>query len=457
MSLNQSGVLRMAAPLVISFWMRAVVTFVDTIYAALLGDAAVAAVGLTVPFEFLMIALWVGLSTGLTSGLSRAIGERQGRKIEQYLAACRRLVWMLAPLFSLAGVALWWIAPRMGLEVEVAEGFRVYGAVLIAGSAFTSFWSILPDSLVKAHHDTRSTMWAGIVTNILNVGLNTLFMFVFHWGLFGIAFSTVISRLGGLVYALAVAERHESRRRREGETPGEDEDPHPYRAVLALAIPSSLTFALMALETAIVNGLLARMDNPTATIASYSIYYRVTLFCLQPVIACSVALLPYAARRFGAGDCAGVRAGLRDAATAAAVYALGVVGPVAWWAGPALAAWLAESPVTKEYTAFALQMVPLSCAGGALFLMCRPVFEAMNRGRPGLVMAIFRYLVLTVPLASTGLVWAERAGHPPIYGLITGLVAASAIASAVFYFWLRRTLARIDAGVVTPASPASAR
>ena len=64
------GVLTMAAPLVISFWMRAAVTFVDTIYAALVGDAAVASIGLTIPFEFVMIAAWVGLSTGLTGDLT---------------------------------------------------------------------------------------------------------------------------------------------------------------------------------------------------------------------------------------------------------------------------------------------------------------------------------------------------------------------------------------------------
>ena len=60
----------MAAPLVLSFWMRAAVTFVDTIFASRLGDAAVAAIGLTVPLEFVMIGVWVGLSTGLTSQLS---------------------------------------------------------------------------------------------------------------------------------------------------------------------------------------------------------------------------------------------------------------------------------------------------------------------------------------------------------------------------------------------------
>ena len=57
------SVLRMAAPLVVSFWMRSLFTFVDTVFAATLGDASVAAIGLSIPFEFLMIAVWVGLST----------------------------------------------------------------------------------------------------------------------------------------------------------------------------------------------------------------------------------------------------------------------------------------------------------------------------------------------------------------------------------------------------------
>ncbi len=42
-------------PLVVSFWMRAAFTFVDTIYASTLGDSAVAAIGLSLPFEFLMV------------------------------------------------------------------------------------------------------------------------------------------------------------------------------------------------------------------------------------------------------------------------------------------------------------------------------------------------------------------------------------------------------------------
>jgi Na+-driven multidrug efflux pump len=432
-----TSVLRMAAPLVVSFWMRAGVTFVDTIYASLLGDEAVAAIGLTIPFEFLMIAGWVGLSTGITSGLSRAMGAHEDGKVEQYLGVGWRLVWTLAPLFTVIGCALWIAAPRLGLEPDVARSFQIYGTVLIGGSAFTTFWSIIPDSLVKAHQDTRSTMWAGIWTNLINLALNTLFLFVFHWGVFGIALSTVLARIGGLVYAVHRARVHERRRRAAATAVAGSLDPAPYRAVLGLAVPSSLTFALMATETGMVNALLATVQNATEAIAAYSIYYRLVLFGLQPVIAVAVAMLPYAARRVGAADFGGVWRGLRDANLASAVYSLAVLGPILVLSARWIASRLTESPITTEYTAFAIQAAPLACLTTVPFLLCRPVFEAMQRGRPGLVMAIVRYVVLTGPLAWLGMISATRLGQPELYGLIAGTLVAAAISSAAFYLWLR--------------------
>lgn len=431
----------MASPLIVSFWMRAAVTMIDTIYAAILGDAAVAAIGVVVPLEFLMIAVWVGLSTGLTSGLSRAMGAAAGVRYEQYLRVTWKAIAVVAPAFTLIGAAIWFVAPHIGLDPAVAEGLKIYGTVLVVGSAFTTFWSIVPDSQVKAHQDTQSTMWAGIWTNGINVALNTLFLFVFHWGLFGIALSTVIARLGGLVYAVAKARQHEAVRLERKLTPGTEPDPQAARTVLGLAFPSSLTFALMALETAAVNGLLARRDSATEAIAAYSIYYRMVLFAMQPVIACAVALLPFSAKRFGTGDIRGVLQGLRQTIIASAAYSVLIVAPVMWWSAPWIANQLAESPQTAEFAIFSLRAVPLACLFGSVFLLCRPVFEARGEGRPGLAMAILRYGVLMLPLAWYGMVGADHFGRAAIDGLVVGLLIASAIASVGFYVWLHRTLA----------------
>lgn len=434
------SILGMAGPLIVSFWMRAAATFVDTVFAALLGDAEVAAIGLTSPLEFLMIAVWVGVSTGLTSNLSRALGADHHAKVEQYLASARRLVFVIAPAFFLLGVGVALGAPHLPrLDAEVAEGFRVYGALLICGSAVTTFWSIIPDSLLKAHQDTRSTMWAGIWSNVVNLVLNALFVLGFGWGLAGIALSTVIGRLAGLAYAFVRAAAHERARRAR---PGDRETgaAHPYRAILDLAIPASMTFVLMATEMALINFLLSRAEHPREAIAAHSIYHRVVLFTFQPIIATSVAMLPYAAHRIGAGDWEGVRRGLLQARWANVAYSVLAVAPVLWLSAPWMARHLTESPLTYDYTRLSLYAVPVACLVSAPFLLCRPVFEAMQQGRPGLIMAIVRYVVLAGPLAFVGMALARDEGWPGLYGLIAGTLIAAAVASVAFQAWLANAL-----------------
>ena len=441
------SILAMSAPLVLSFWMRAAFNFVDTAYAATLGDAAIAAIGLAIPAEFLMIACWVGISNGLTAHLSQAMGAGEGARIEQLLAATWKLITrVLMPVFLVLSGALWLWAPHLGLEPAVARQFAVYGGVALGGSALTGFWSILPDSLVKAHHDTRSTMWAGIWSNVINVLLNTLFLFVFHWGIFGIAFSTVLGRFGGLIYALRRARRHEDARKARGQDTSPRVDRRPLRAVLALAVPSGAAYGLMALELAFINVILATTATATATaaIAAYSIYYRVTMFALMPIIAASVAALPYTARHFGRGDIDAIRHGWRQLSLAAAAYSILIVAPVCWLAGPPLAGLLAEEPITAMMATFALRLSPVACLASIPFFLCRPTFEGIQRGRPGLIMAVLRYLVLTGPLAYGGARLAEAWGFPGLYGLVVGLVAATALSSILFQVWMMNSLRAID-------------
>ena len=457
-SRGESSILRLAAPLILSFWMRSLFSFVDTGYAATIGDAAVAAVGLSVPFEFLMIACWVGVSTGLTSALSRAMGAKEGARVEQMLRVARRIVWCLVPIFLALGAGVYFAAPHLGLEPRTARMFATYNTVLVLGSAVTSFWSIIPDSVVKAHHDTRSTMWAGIWSNVINVVLNTIFTFVFHWGVFGIALSTVIGRFGGLTYALRRAAVLEAARKAEGADTNPALDKRPYWAIMALAVPSAASYGLMAMESSMINALLASLDEATEAIAAYGIYFRVMLFSVMPIIATSVAMLPYVARRFGQKDLVGIRRGLREASLASAVYCLLLVAPVVMLGGPFIARVLSESPVTAEFAASALWVCPFACLAGIPFFLVRPAFEGMQRGTPGLVMALVRYVGLTGPMAWAGMRVAAMLGLQEFTGLVVGLIVATGITSVAFMVWIESSLhvlKRSGGDYSSPVTPSS--
>jgi Na+-driven multidrug efflux pump len=205
-------------------------------------------------------------------------------------------------------------------------------------------------------------------------------------------------------------------------------------------VPASITFMLMAAETAVVNLMLAGEPDGTSAIAAYSIYYRIMMTAAMPMIAMSVAMLPFAAKRIGRNDAPGLYRGLREAGVVSVAYAVGIMVPVVWLWGDALASWLSEAPLTAEYTAFGLQMVPIASLALAPFILCRPVFEAMGRGKPGLYMAILRYVVLTLPAAYLGMRVARAYGQPNLYGILIGLVVVAVISSLLFSAWLRRAL-----------------
>lgn len=454
-SFERGALLRLSGPLIISFWMRSAFGFVDTIYASALGDEAIAAIGLSVPFEFLFIAVWVGLSNGLTATLGEAFGARNGTRILALLQAAKMQTWVTVPLFVGLGLGIYFYAPHMGLAPELTRYFAVYTSVLVAGTGLTGFWSVIPDSLVKAHYNTHATMMAGVISNVVNLVLNTFFLFVLHWGVFGIALSTVLGRLGGLLYALRKAAQLEAQRKRSWAEQGQADTPDepsgdrqkPGWAIMALAIPASLTFGLMATESGIVNRILAGCQEATEGIAAFAIYHRMALFVSMPMIAISAAALPYFARAFGARHRQAIRRGLGEGVGASMVYLGLVVLPLSHFAAGPIARALADAPATIEFATIALRVVPLAALAALPFVLCRPVFDGMQRGMPGAVMACIRYLGLTFPAAYGGARLAQNLGYNGFYGVVGGLVVAGLLVSIGFLAYTWREMRRLDYGV----------
>ena len=445
---TSKGILALTGPLVVSFWLRSAFGWVDPFFAAnlhdelgnLIGDPSMAAIGLTLPFEFLMIACWVGTSNGLTSRLASAMAAGENAKVEQLKVAARKITWIMNAVFLLMATAIWYFAPRLGLNAIVARQFQIYATVVVAGTAFTSFWSILPDSIVKAHHDTRTTMWAGILSASLNVALNTLFTFVLGMGIFGIAFSTVLGRLSGLAYATIRAHAHERQRMGGDSAKGGDLYTYPMRAILGIAVPSGLGYVLLAIESQLINWILVRMPDSTSQLAAWSIFDRSARFLAMPLIAASVAMLPLVARRSGGGDYAGIRRELVTSLRASALYVGFLVWPVAVLLAPHVAHWLSGEEATKVAAMSAMRMLPLAVLAMIPVLLLRAVCDGLQRPRPALVIALVRTFVFVVPLCYLGIQQATQHGYQPVLGAVFGLtigVAASSLLAVVAVRQLR--------------------
>lgn len=450
--MKRSQLLKLSAPLVVSFWLRSAFAWIDTVFASLLhdqqgvdlGDASIAAIGLTLPLEFLLTAFWVGTSNGLTARLALAMGAGEGQKVEQLKRAAKLIITALGAIFLVVALFVWWSADRVGLDPVVAKQFRIYATVLMAGSAITSFWSILPDSLVKAHHDTRSTMWAGLYSSLANIALNALFLFVFHWGIFGIALSTVLGRFAGLAYALYRANMHERARTLRPDQQIAGLYRRPIRRILFLAVPSAITFVLMGLESMAVNGILKDLPDSTSLLASWSIFDRSVRFLSMPMIAASVAMLPLAARFYGKGDCSSIAVELRSGLRAGTIYIVLLVVPLALLLGPQVGAALSDSDVTIALVSQAMFWLPMAVLGLMPFILSRSVFDGLQMPRPGLVAAGIRTVVLVIPLVWLGSRYHDLVGLNVIQGVCAGYMLGTVISGLGVLVWARGHLKKMD-------------
>ncbi len=408
--------------MVISFTLRFMFTLVDTVYAAAIKEDdpdAVAAIGLFIPIQTLFIALWVGLSAGFTTCLSQAFGKCDNRRIQMLKTAMLRINLVLMIVIPGMAGLLYLAIPHMGLTAGLQQSFTTYAMVLILGMPISGFLSIYPDSLVKAHHDTFSTMVAGLWSSLLNISLNTLFVFAFHWGLFGIGLATVLSRYGGLGYAMWRCRRLEAKRLQQDWPETSEIWPHPFYSILLLATPGGMTYLLAFCEEALVAKLLAGMENATVALASWGVYSRFLSLAIMPMVATSVAVLPFVARLVPEGKSQQVRRDLRLALLQTAGLSLLIAIPAGWIFAEPLARFLVPGSTMEKLGgqvngANFLRLLPLAALSMLPFLILRPVFEATSRARLGILITACKSLLFSCPMILLGYALAPGLGMDPL-------------------------------------------
>jgi Na+-driven multidrug efflux pump len=445
---------RLALPLIVSFTLRFLFSLVDLAYAAVLDDPnSVAAIGFWMPFNSVYIALWVGMSAGFTASISQAIGLAREDLVRGLKRAAIRLTALIVlGLIALGALFVLVILPTLELEQGLIDAVFTYGGILAIGWPLLSYASIYPDSIVKAHHDTRSTMIAGLLSTLSNVTLNTIFVFVFGWGIAGIAFGTVLSRIPSFVYAHRRATRLE--RKRLGEARQPDAEPgaelvrlassllQPHKRILWLGVPSTVTFLLTAMELGLFNRMLYELPNSRALYASFAAFHQLVMLSLMPTAATSVAVVPYVARVIAQGQVALVRGQLRTALLMCASLALLVSAIPAWLLPQQVAQFFVEADAqslpplvgerldqARSIAAGAFWFLPLLALASVPFYLLRTSFEAFGRPTFGLFAGALRFALLSPPLIYLGATRADAVGLAPLEAMVLGLTIAALGAS----------------------------
>jgi len=200
------AVFLLAVPMVLELVLESTFAVVDIFFVAQLGASAVATVGLTEAYLFLLYAVAIGLSMAVTAIVARRIGERRSKEASLSAVQSIALAVLISVPFALAGI--FWAQDLLRLiggdGWVVEHGYR-YMQWALGGNAVILLLFVI-NAIFRGAGDAAAAMRVLWVANALNIALDPILIFglgpVPAMGVEGAAIATTVGRGAGVLMQL---------------------------------------------------------------------------------------------------------------------------------------------------------------------------------------------------------------------------------------------------------------
>ena len=183
-------------PLLLTSMLQQFYNFADTwIVGKGLGDNALAAVGNMGSLFFLIVGFSFGLANGFAVLVAQSYGAKDIETLKHRFAGVIELGVVLAVILSVSSVAFLPYALRLLRtdELIIADSLK-YGYIVFGGLSAGICYNI-SGAILRALGDSRTPLKAIIISSILNLSLDSLFIFKLHMGVEGAAIATLCSQV----------------------------------------------------------------------------------------------------------------------------------------------------------------------------------------------------------------------------------------------------------------------
>ncbi len=302
---------RLAVPASVGFFFNTMFNVVDTYFAGRLSTDALAALSLSFPVFFTLLAMGSGFSTGTTALVGHALGRGDRREAAGFASQGLLMTLLLGALIMTTGYLVTpFLFRLLGARDAYLDMCLQYMRVILAGSPLIMCVYML-NAVLNAQGDTRSFRDYLIVASLANVVLDPWLMFgglgVPPLGLRGLALATILVQVYGVVFMGRRAWRTGLLQRRAGASWRPRRD--VLWAIAVQGVPASGNMMTVALGIFVITYFLSGFGQDA--VAAYGVATRIEQIVLLPTIGLNVAALTLAAQNGGAGRYDRVRSAVR--------------------------------------------------------------------------------------------------------------------------------------------------
>ena len=419
-----------AIPLLIGNIFQQAYNLVDSIIVGrFVGAAALAAVGASNSISFLFFSICNGVSGGGGIVTAQFFGAGETENVKKAIA---NSAYIMLGGSLLMGVIAYIAAPQVlrlvGTPEDILPDSVVYMHMCCIGLPFMGLYNYAA-SMLRSLGDSRTPLLFLVLSCLLNVGMDILFV---HWlglGVFGVAFATMLAQLiaGGSCLAYAIVTNPYFRLTRR--------QLRPDRAICLRAVKLGIPLAMQWSMIAVSSTAVQRVVNSfgTTAVAAFTATNRIEQLVHQPYGSISVALSTYSSQNIGGKRLDRIRLGFSRGMLICGVFSLAMFGVMQGFGGRIIGAFVEDAEVIalggralRLTSCMYLFLALINVTRGILNGVGDAVFSAMNGFVEMLTRIFLPMLLLLIPGIGVWAVWWT-----------TGLSWVISSAFCVLRYWTR--------------------
>ena len=297
-----SALLRLAVPIILGNVLQTGYQLTDAFWVGRLGGAAVAAVAVSFPITFLVIALGAGLAIAGATLSAQYMGAGRQDMVNHVAAQTMLMVAITSVIMGAAGYVLSpYLLELIGVAPDVYHGALGFMRVSFVGIIFVFLYGMF-QALMRGVGETRMPLIIVLGTVILNFLFDPLFIFGWGWipaqGVMGAALATLATQGLAAVLGMIIFLRG-----RHGIQLGWRDfwpDPQYIKRAFFLGLPGSIELSTRGLGPLLMTFLVTGFG--TVTLAAYGIGSNILQFIVIPAMGLSMAVSTLVSQNIGAGN-----------------------------------------------------------------------------------------------------------------------------------------------------------
>ena len=369
---NPAGhIVRFTLPLLLGNLFQQFYNMVDSIVVGnFVGADALAAVGACGSMNFLFFSLSSGLAIGIGIIVAQFFGAGDEKNVRNTIANSIYVLGIAAITVSILGILL---CPAILKLLQTPDSIIgdsiIYMRTTCAGILFIATYNGVA-AILRALGDSKTPLYFLIVSSIINVVLDLLFVLVFQWSVFGVALATIIaqaiSAVACIIYAYKKIEYFRLTREQL------QLQPQIVANSFKIGVPIALQNSMIAVSCMVLQGVVNTFGE--TIMASYTIIGRIEQIVQQPFSSLGAALTTYSGQNMGAGKTERVKKGFRQATLMVLVFSVCMI-PIAYLFGEQIIGIFVKEAEVIEIGSQALRINSLCYFGLGMIYVPRAVLN----------------------------------------------------------------------------------